>query len=270
LLKEDAMKYALSGRLVLEGGGKLALSNREFLVMAGELGFDGVDLRKEQVSIESAPEALDEVAALVRDCGLEVAVLNAAGVSDEEGLRELEALIAIAERLGCKHIRTSGDVASLQKAADVAAKSDLRLCTQMHTNGDYETVALAQETLAKVGRANFGVIIEPANLHMAGDEFSPENFGKITDHVFLSNIQSLIALPPEEAPSKLKLSDGTEIGYKRMPIRENAGMSIPEYFQALAAAGFDGYVNVLEPLPETDDLRGFVADYLAYLREVAG
>jgi len=260
------MKFSLSGRCVLSSEGLLK-PNAEFLQFAADLGFDGVDLRREQCNPDMPPAEIAEIKSRCSDLGLEVAALNAKGIS-AEAKDDFTKLLDIAQDLGCGRIRASGDVPTVQAAAELAKPDGIRLGVQMHTNGDYETVALAKETLAEIGRANFGVVIEPANLYMAGDEFSAANFSQIADHIFWCHIQSLIIAPPDQAPSKLKLRDGREVGYQRVPIRENTGCDLPAFFSALKATGFNDYVNCLEPVPDTDDWTAFFSDYLAYLREV--
>ena len=262
------MKFSLSGRFVEMGGGKLALPNAEFIAMARRAGYDGVDLRASQLSEDSPPRALEDVVGALKATGIEVAILGMKD-SGEKGLASMPKVIELARELGCKLLRVGGDVEFMKKAADVAAPHGIKLGCQMHTGGDFETFDLARQTLARIGRRNFGVITEPANHFMAGDAFTADNLRKVASHLFASNIQSLIVLPPAEAPSRLKLRSGREIGYKRMPIQQNAAMNVPGYFAALRAVGFDGWVNMLEPAPEEKDIEKFAREYLVYLRKVA-
>ena len=259
------MKFSLSGRCVLGGGGLLK-ENAEFLPLAGELGFDGVDLRWEQMNPTLPRAKVDEAKDLCSKHGLEVAALNSKSLAADD----FKPVLELAKELGCGRIRVSGDIPTIQAAADMAKPYGIRLGVQMHTNGNYETVALAKDTLAEIGRDNYGVVIEPANLYMAGDAFTAENFALIADKIFWCHIQSLIVFPLDQAKGKLTLLDGTQVGYTRVPIRENTGCGLLEFFASLKAVGFNDYINCLEPVPETDDWRGFFADYLAYLREMAG
>lgn len=262
------MKFSLSGRLVELGGGKLALPNVPFIELAKKAGYDGVDLRASQLSPDSPPEALPEVKKAANAARLKVAILGLKSAG-EQGLAALPKTLEMAKELGCKLLRVGGDVAFLQKAADMAAARGIRLGTQMHTGGEFETVALAVETLAKVGRKNFGLITEPANSHMAGEAFTADNFRQIATSIFASNIQSLVVVPPDQTPTKLKLRNGKEIGYKRTPLAENKDMMPAEYFAVLRAVGFNGWVNMLEPHPGEQDLLAFAKDYLGTLKKLA-
>jgi sugar phosphate isomerase/epimerase len=250
------------------GGGKLAMPNAEFIAMAKRAGYDGVDIRASQLSHESPPKALEEVKDALKAARIEVAIL---GLKDagEKGLAELPKVLQIAAELRCGLIRIGGDVEFIKRASDLAAPYGIRLGSQMHTGGEFETFALAEETLERIGRSNFGLITEPANSFMAGDAFTAENFRKVAPHIFASNIQSLIVVCPAETRTRLKLRSGKEIGYKRIPIQQNVAMNIPGYFATLRAVGFDGCVNMLEPVPEEKDVEKFAREYLVYLKKVA-
>lgn len=262
------MKFSLSGRCVLptKPGAGLAMANEAFLAMAHDVGFDGVDLRWEQMNPTVPDAEVEEVRRLCRESGLEVAALNAKDL--EPGM--FRRLISLAQELGCSRIRVRGDVAAVQQAADLARPAGIRLAEQMHTGGPLETVAAARVVLDRVGRGNFGVIVEPANLRMAGESFTPGSFEPIRDVIFWCHVQSLIVVPPEGAEGKVKLNSGTELGIRRVPIRDNDDCDFRAFFQALAAVGFDGFVNCLEPAPVSDDWGRFFMDSLAFLRETAG
>ncbi len=262
------MKFSLSGRYVELGAAKHTMTNAQFIELAKRTGYEGVDLRASQLSPDSPPSTLQEVQSALKDTGLHVAIM---GLKDagEKGLAALPKVLEMAKELHCGLIRIGGDAEFIKKAADLAAPHGIRLGSQMHTGGEFETFALAQQTLARIGRPNFGLITEPANHYMAGDTFTADNFRKIAPQIFASNIQSLVVLPPTETASKLKLRSGTTIGYKRLAIQQNTPMNIPAYFAGLRAVGFDGWVNMLEPVPEEKDVEKFAREYLVFLKRVA-
>jgi len=262
------MKFSLSGRCVLpqKAGQGLLKQNAAFLELAHDVGFDGVDLRWEQMNPSLPDASVEEVRQLCRETGLEVASLNAKGLDKET----FQPLLALAQELDCRRIRVHGDIPSIQKAADWALPSGIQLAEQMHTGGAYESATLAKKTLAEVGRDNFGVIAEPANLRMAGDDFTAENFGLIRNKIFWCHIQSLIVVPLDAAEGRSMLRNGSEVGFTRVPIRENTGCDFRAFFDALKAVGFNGYINCLEPTPAADDWGMFFMDTLAFLRDVAG
>ena len=262
------MKFSLSGRCVLptKAGAGLAMENAAFLDLAHDVGFDGVDLRWEQMNPTLPAAKVEEVLRICRETGLEVAALNAKDLAAEPFRR----LIALAQELGCSRIRVRGDADALRQAADLAQPAGIRLAEQMHTGGPFETVAAARGTLAQVDRGNFGVIIEPANLRMAGDAFTAANFEPIREKIFWCHVQSLVVVPAAGAEGKVTLRSGAELGFNRMPIRDNTDCDFQGFFAALKGVGFDGVVNCLEPAPAVDDWGRFFMDYLSFLRDVAG
>lgn len=266
--RRTAMKFSLSGRCVLplKAGDGLAMENEAFLALAHDVGFDGVDLRWEQLNPTLPDGKVEEVRRLCRETGLEVFSLNAKDLAAGSFGRLLE----LAKELGCGRIRVRGDVAALQQAADLARPAGMRLAEQMHTGAAFETVAAAGETLSRVDRGNFGVIAEPANLRMAGETFTPATFEPLRGRIFWCHVQSLEVVPADSAEGRVTLRSGAELGFKRVPIRENRGCDYRGFFAALKAVAFDGPVTCLEPAPAVDDWGRYFMDYLAFLRDVAG
>ncbi|NDC63767.1 MAG: hypothetical protein EBZ59_07260 [Planctomycetia bacterium] len=261
------MKFSLSGRCVLpaEAGAGLALENEAFLALAHDVGFDGVDLRWEQMNPTLPDAKVEEVRRLCRETGLEVTTLNAKSLAAEPFGR----LLVLARELGCGQIRVRGDVATLRQAADLAGPAGIRLAEQMHTGREFETVAGARQMLSSVDRENFGIIVEPANLRMAGEPFTAENFEPLRDRIFWCHVQSLAVVAADAAEGKALLRGGGEVGFRRVPIHENDDCDFRGFFTALKAIGFDGTVTCLEPAPTFGDQGRFFMDYLAFLRDVA-
>lgn len=246
------MKLTLSGRIVETSGGS-AVSVPEFIHLAKRAGCDAVDIRYSQVGPDVCVAVLEQVEQALNDTGLEVALMNAGGIADEESLQGLLKLADTAGKLKCNTIRISGPNEMCAKAADAVAPLGIRLCSQIHTGGDYETVARTQETLARIGKENFGVIAEPANLMLAGQPYDQAALAPIADSIFGVNIQSLIIVGPGEGGNSLKLSDGTEVHYQRVPLGENGQFDIDAFFGGLKALGSAGFVNILEPFdPEVE------------------
>jgi len=246
------MKLTLSGRIVETSGGS-AVSVPEFVHLAKQAGCDAVDLRYSQIGPDACEAVLEQVEQALNDTGIEVALMNAGGITDEGSLQGLLKIADTAGKLKCNTIRVSGPNEMCAKAADAVAPMGVRLCSQIHTGGDYETVTRTQGTLASIGRENFGVIAEPANLMLASQPYDQAALAPIADSVFGVNIQSLIIIGPDEGGNALKLSDGTEVHYQRVPLGENSQFDIDAFFGGLKALGFTGFVNILEPFePEVE------------------
>jgi sugar phosphate isomerase/epimerase len=182
-------------------------------------------------------------------------------MADEDSLAALAKVADAAGRLSCDIIRISGSIEMMQKAADLVAGRGMRVCSQIHTGGEYETIASTKETLQAIGRDNFGVIAEPANLLLAGQPSTGDAFTEIIDSVFGVNIQSIILVGADKG-SALKLRDGTEVHFARVPLGENTQMDTQGFFAGLKELNFSGFVNVLEPF-DPDENAAQVAGHAA-------
>jgi len=258
------MIFSLSGRLIEGTGNEGDVGT--FLDLAKRAGYDAVDLRASQVPDTLPEDAVAEWKEQAAGRALSVACLNVRGKADDEGLAGVERMCGIAAALGCDLIRVGGDdVAWCRRAARAAAEHGVRLASQMHTNGGYETPAVAAETLAQIGETNFGVIIEPSNLMMAGVALTRENLAGLAGHVFMSSVQSCMLDP--DSQTRVRLRSGEDRAYRRVAPGENPHIDFPGYVAVLRELGFDGAVNLLEPHPgDGADLVGFCADYLRVLR----
>lgn len=257
------MKLSLSGRLVESGKGTM-IPVREFLDLAGRHGYDAVDLRASQLSPETSQAELDALHAGLEANRLAVfegAYRGPVAEADEEAFVGFAKQIA---DLGGEGIRCGGDLAAMKRAAQLAAPHRVRILCQMHTGGPFETVAAAAEAVARLDEPNFGLMPEPANLVMAGEPFTEGMFEPLAGRIFGVHVQTLVVGP--DCGNALKLADGTEVRYDRVPYEENTQTDFATFFAALRHVGFDGTVNELEPCPPVEELEDTVGDAAKFLR----
>ncbi|MDA0836305.1 MAG: TIM barrel protein [Planctomycetota bacterium] len=262
------MQLTLSGRIVETASGS-AVSIAEFVQMAADNGYESIDLRYSQLGPDHTEAQLAEVESALAGSGIKVALMNAGGIANDDSLAALSRVADAAERLNCEIIRISGPIEMMRKSADLVAPRGMRLCSQIHTGGEYETIASTKETLDAVGRENFGVIAEPANLLLAKQPYTGDSFAEIIDSVFGVNIQSIVLVSPEEGGA-LKLRDGTEVHYSRVPLGENSQLDTQGFFDGLKGLGFKGFVNVLEPFHANEDSAQVAGHSAAVLRRHIG
>lgn len=261
------MKQSLSGRLV-ESGAETIISVGEFLELASRFGYDAVDLRATQLSPDTDESELDALRAGLAENNLAIfegAYKRPLDDGEEAAFSQFAALIA---DLGGEAIRISGDLAALKRASQLAAPHGVSIVYQMHTGGPFETIAAAAESIAEIGEPNFGVMPEPANLVMAGETFAEDMFGPLEGSIFGVHVQTLETRP--DSDTAVTLADGTKVPYVRVPYAENRQIDFTTFFAALKRAGFDGYVNELEPCPGTDELEETVSQAATFLRPFLG
>lgn len=257
------MKLSLSGRLV-ESGGATIISNGEFLDLAGTCGYDAVDLRATQLTPETGQTELEVLREGLMENDLELFESAYRGDLDAEGEKAFAEFAGLVADLGGQGVRMGGDLATLKRAAQLAAMHGIRILYQMHTGGPFETIASAAAVVAEINEPSFGVMPEPANLLMAGERFSEDMFEPLRGRIFGVHVQTIETGPDKEG--SLKLADGTEVKFGRVPYEENKQIDFATFFAALRQVEFDGYVNELEPCPGAEELQETVRRAGAFLR----
>lgn len=235
------MKLCLSARIVERLDPRPPLE--DFAALAASCGFDGVGLRPWQLPTASDPDTIASFVLPLENAGLVVGSITV-------GIGQLAAQIPLARRLGVKIFQGP---AKPDWVRDL--DPDMRIGPQMHTGGDFETVASAAQALAPLP-AGIGVIVEPANLLLAGERtWSADLLSPLAGRLVGCNLQSIEIA--EDSPHSLKLKDGTHVAYRRVPPGENRHIDFAHFFRLLRATGYDDYVNVIEPTPQESDLETF-------------
>ncbi len=250
------MKLSLSGRILQ--GSPTPLSPADFIHLARDTGFDLVELRADQVPVDSSEAELAALHRVLDDAGIGVSMLVIGGVA------EVDSWIRVARALGVLNLRVNGTVDSIAAAAD-AMPADVRLVTQMHSGSSFENVAQSAANLTRIPSPRFGLMPEPANLLFAGERWSPELFAPLQERIYGCNAQS-IALDPDSG-NRVMMNDGRQIGYKRLDWRDNHDLDFPGFLAALRAVGYDDFINFIDPSDPGMSLQELAAGTAAYARE---
>ena len=263
------MRMSLSGRIV-EHDQAGCQNATDFLQLAKRCGYDGVNLRSRQLTRDTSAADFGRLRDALAETGLAVCMINASAPTDADQRAAFQRLCGRAADLGCELLRLSITPDNLDAgrwACDTAAGNGLRLAQQMHTGAVNETFGSAAEWTATVDRRNFGQIVEPANHVMIGEAFSADNLRRLGDRLFMVNLQSLVVVddPADDVPA-VALTNGTRVPYRRVPVQTNAQIDLGAVVAALQEVGYDGWINMLEPYPEGEDLDTFCRDYAAFLR----
>ena len=229
----------------------------EFIKMARALGYDGVGLRKWQGTAETTN---DEIAAIKRS-------LNKTGLrvcSITTGLDSVQALLPPARELDVKVLQAGGSPENMDKAARLL-DNDMRLGPQIHTGGAFETVAATVEMFKGIADPGVGVIVDPANYLLAGEKWGASFLAPISGRIIGCNFQSVVV---GSGDASLSLRDGTQVVYRRADAAENTQADFPRFFAALNAAGYDGFVNVIEPAEAGQSIEELAGSTVEYLRGI--
>jgi sugar phosphate isomerase/epimerase len=193
------MRLSLSGRIIELQYRSCELGVPDFLRLARESGYDAVELRATQLPADTTLAEAERIHRLAGGLGLSISCCIPAGVTaDAAGLERLEQFVDLALALDCDCLKVwIGDATWLRQACDRIAPHGLSLVAQTHTGGPFETIASCLETLALIGRANFGLQYDPANLFEAEQEYGEEGVKQLGPYLRQLSVQSVRLAGPE-------------------------------------------------------------------------
>jgi sugar phosphate isomerase/epimerase len=242
-----------------------SMSLAELAPLAKASGYSALCMRASQAGVHSSPAAIQNAATTIRQYGLGVTMLtgdfdvvynNAAGPNC---LRQIKPYLELALALNAPLIRVAvksdEDIPWAQRAADEAAERGIKLAHQCHTQSLFETVDGIEQTLRRIDRSNFGIIYEPANLELCGQDYRHKTIRRLAPSIFNVYLQNQIL----KADGKLTLTTWCHgpVLFDLIPIPQPGGIDFVAVFESLAAIGYTGPVTVhqsqneQQPLPET-------------------
>lgn len=236
------MQLALSGFLFEDGYRSQSLELADFCAMANRLGYDGVELRRTQVSPEATAARRHQVAATVRAHGLRVTCLTARGLPASGSERDafFGRYLDLCADLDCRLLKIGSDPAWLRRATDVAATREVTLASNNHVGGPLETVQGTRDYLAAAGD-RFRLLFDCLHLRAAGEDYvgAASELASATANVLVHSIRPAI---DGEAPT---LEHGGRRWVADLPDAEGV-QDWGAVFGALRGAGYDGLVTVIE------------------------
>ncbi len=175
---------------------------------ARSAGFAGLSMRASVVSVQSPTPRVRQIRAILDRLGLRTSMVTGdlpLAINDAAATGALYGVtpyLDLAEGLGCSLLRVmmhhEDDIAAARRAADEAAERGMVLSHQMHWGSLFETVDGVLDVLTRIGRDNFGVTFEPANMLVNGTahgQSAVERLAPYLRNVYFQNI----ALDPDSA-----------------------------------------------------------------------
>jgi sugar phosphate isomerase/epimerase len=163
-----------------------------------------------------------------------------------DNLRNIGPHLDVAECLGASLIRVcmkrEEDIAAAARAADLARERGIRLAHQCHTNSLFETIEQIVEVLSRIGRENFGLIYEPANLMLCGQPYDGAALKRLAPWLMNVYVQNhrLAADGTVCLPTRVR----GDVRYHDIPLWESGGVDFGAVFAGLKAIGYAGHVTV--------------------------
>ena len=253
----------------------------ELADLAVAAGYNAVCMRASQVGIQSGANAVEQAAALLQTRQLHVSMVTGdfdIVYNNERGpacLRHIEPYLRLAAKLGAPLIRVAlkakDDIAWAQRAADAAAGCGIRLVHQCHTQSLFETVEGIERTLREIDRPNFGLIYEPANLELCGQDYGPETIQRLAPWILNLYLQNQVLQPD----GKLTLNTWCRgpVSFNLIPIHAGRGIDFERVFTGLASIRYRGPVTVHQAGAEGEaraDSATRTANYLRALADKVG
>ena len=167
---------------------------------ANQAGYQALCMRASVVGAEDPPSRQAEALATVTRHALGVSMATpdfAVPENSAEGpgvLRNIKPALDLCERLECDLIRVclkeQADIEAARLAADEANERGIRLAHQCHTQSLFETIDGCLDVCRRVGRPNFGLIYEPANLALCGEPYGPDAIARLAGVIFNVYLQN--------------------------------------------------------------------------------
>ena len=270
------MKLSLSVRVAESFSDKTraTLSLERLADLAVEHGYAALCMRASQVGIHAPADLARAAAEQIRRRGLAVSMVTGdfpiPQNNDESpaALRNITPYLDLAAALDADLLRISMksalDIPHAQRAADEATERGMRLAHQCHTRSLFEQVDLALEVVRRVGRRNFGIIYEPANLETCREEYGAATIRRLAPwmfNVYLQN-QRAAADGPETADTWAR----GPFRFHHVPMWDPRGRDFAAVLTALEQISYDGYVTIHQAFAGLNGAAEAAARSAAYLR----
>jgi sugar phosphate isomerase/epimerase len=248
------MKLSLSVRIAEEFSSKekASMSLQALADLAHTAGYDALCMRASQVGVHSPASAVETAGSVLRDRGLIVTMVTGdfdTVYNNERGpqaLRNIAPYLELAEKLKAPLVRvalkSADDIPWAQRAADAAASANISLVHQCHTQSLFETIDGIEQTLRRIDRPNFGLIYEPANLELCGQDYGPIAIERLAPWIRNVYLQNQVLKPD----GKMTLNPWCRgaVRFDLFPIHARGGINFERIFEGLRAIRYRGPVTV--------------------------
>ncbi len=248
------MKLSLSARV-----GEKYFAKREAAISLPELadiavasGYHALCMRASQIGIHTPRDEVAGKARLLRERGLAVSMVTGdfpIPENTDEGpqaLRNIGPYLDLAEALGSKLVRVAlrkdEDIVWAQRAADAARERGIALAHQCHNRSLFERIDETLDVLRRIGRANFGLTYEPANLECCGEPYGAQTLRRFAPYLVNVYLQNQRLDPAGQ--SVMKTWCRGDVPFDQIPLWDNGGIDFAGIMTALAELGYAGYVTV--------------------------
>lgn len=248
------MRLSLSVRVCERFGNKreVSIPIAELAAIAQQSGYQALCMRPSVIGIQHGPEGVREIRGILERQGLAVSMITGDFSVPENtwegpaGLRAITPYLDLAEGLGARLIRVcmkcEDDIGFAASAADEAAERDIRLAHQSHMESLFETVEGSLDVLRRINRPNFGLIYEPSNLALCGEDYGPETLKAFASYLFNVYLQNHV--PEEGGPRPASTWAQGEVASRIYPLDSGRGIRFDRVFEGLKMVNYEGWITL--------------------------
>lgn len=248
------MKLSLSVRISEKYHSKResSMSLHELSGIANTEGYSALCMRASQLGIQTPVNQIEEERKHLTEVSVQISMATGDFAIPENtddapmALRNITPYLDLAEALETDLLRigmkTNEDIVWAQRASDEAKERDIRLAHQSHTQSLFETVESSINTLKQVGRTHFGIIYEPANLQLCGEQYRTETIKKLSPYIFNVYLQNQKIHPG--GPDSITTWRTGKVNLEHIPIWRKEGINFEDVISDLDQTGYQGYVTV--------------------------
>ena len=248
----------------------------EVVSIAATAGYSAVCMRASQVGIQSSTETVHAAIEMVRRKGLKVSMVTGDfdivynNVRGPNALRNIGPYLRLANELGAPLVRVAiksvDDISCVQRAADEAAELGIRLVHQCHTLSLFETVESIEDTMRRIDRVNFGLVYEPANLELCGQNYGHDTILRLAPWIFNVYLQNQM-LRSDGAVTLDTWCRGL-VPFNIIPVHVSGGIDFPLVIEGLQRVGYQGCVTVHQSATEGETAGQSAQRTADYLRTI--
>jgi len=231
---------------------KLNVPAEEFIEIVKQGGASAICMRASGAGVEASPEQLQTLASKIASANLPVTMVTAdydVPLNNAEGpnsLRNILPSLDVAEAFDCDLIRVcmknETDIAFARQAAELAAERGIRLAHQCHTSSLFEEVDQILDVLKEIDRDNFGIIYEPANLLLNGQDYGVETLQRLAPHIMNVYVQNHRLDP--KGPEVLDTYCRGPVRFHHLYLWETGGVDFTQVFQGLRDIEYVGSFTI--------------------------
>jgi sugar phosphate isomerase/epimerase len=139
-------------------------------------------------------------------------------------------------------MKNETDIAFARQAAELAAERGIRLAHQCHTSSLFEEVDQILDVLKEIDRDNFGIIYEPANLLLNGQDYGVETLQRLAPHIMNVYVQNHRLDP--KGPEVLDTYCRGPVRFHHLYLWETGGVDFTQVFQGLRDIEYVGSFTI--------------------------